>query len=246
MAAAGARLGALTPRGAALAALVGTLLLAAAGWAAGAALAAFFVSASAVSRLESGRTLLDPKGHRRDQWQVLANGGAAAAGAVIAAAAGAPRLALWAGTAALAAAAADTWATSLGSLSRRLPRHLVTGRPVPPGTGGGVTVAGTAGALAGAALVAAAAASVSRDPALFPAGVMIGMTGMLADSVLGGTVQARFTCPACRLASEWPRHRCGAATVHEGGFRWLTNDWVNGMATALAALGGAGWLALLQ
>ncbi len=218
-------------------------MLCAAGWAGGAALLAFFVSSSLVSRFEGrGRGLLDPKGSRRDAAQVFANGGAAAAGAGIAALASQPVLAVWIATTALAAAAADTWATSLGSRSRTPPRHVLSGRPVPPGTGGGISRVGNGAALAGAAITSAAGAGVSHDPALLVAGIIIGVTGMLADSALGGSVQARFRCPSCDRASEWPRHRCGTATIHEGGVRWLTNDLVNALATTLAALlGAAAW-----
>lgn len=233
----------LTPAGALAATAVGAAVLRSAGWAGGAALFAFFVSSSIVSRLEARtHALLDPKGSRRDAAQVLANGGAAAAGAALAAGAGHSGLALWIATAALAAAAADTWATSLGSRSRSAPRHILTGHVVPPGTGGGVSLAGNGAALAGATITSSAAAVVSHDPALLAVGIIIGLTGMLADSALGGSVQARFRCPACERASEWPRHRCGTATIHEGGVRWLTNDLVNALATTIAALlGGAAW-----
>ena len=67
-------------------------------------------------------------------------------------------------TGALAAAAADTWATSIGSRSRSRPRLLVGWRPVPPGTSGGITLAGCAGALVGAGLVAAAGAASGGVP----------------------------------------------------------------------------------
>lgn len=201
------------------------------------------MSSSLVSRLERRTpSLLDPKGTRRDVWQVLANGGAAAAGAAIAAQVAGSGAALWTATAALATAAADTWATSLGTWSGRPPRHILTGQRVPHGTGGGVTLPGNAGAVAGALGTAGAAAVVSHDPALLPAGIIIGVIGMLADSALGGSVQARFRCPSCDRASEWPRHRCGTATIHEGGVRWLTNDLVNALATTLAAaLGALAW-----
>jgi len=236
---------ALTGQGAAVAAIVGTAVLASAGWPGAAALAAFFVTASAVSRLEppTGATRFDPKSGRRDAVQVLANGGAAAAGAALAAAAGERSLAVWVATASLAAAAADTWATGVGGRSRVPPRQILTGAPVPAGTSGGVSLAGTVGAVAGAAVTSIAGAVAGGGAALLPAGVMIGVAGMLLDSILGASVQGRFECPACSLPSEWRRHRCGAPTVWRGGIPWLTNDGVNTAATSVAAIaGGVVWL----
>ncbi|MDX2194152.1 MAG: DUF92 domain-containing protein, partial [Gemmatimonadales bacterium] len=71
---------ALTPDGIAAAAMVGAAVAAGGGPAGIAALLAFFVGASAVSRLVRGPsdTGGDAKGEERDAWQVLANGGAAA------------------------------------------------------------------------------------------------------------------------------------------------------------------------
>jgi uncharacterized membrane protein len=200
-------------------------------------LAAFFVSSNLISRAGGGAPpSLDPKGDRRDLWQVYANGGPAALAAVVAPAG--TGLALWLVTASLAAAAADTWATSVGGRSRALPRLLWSGRPVPAGTSGGVTLAGSAGAAAGAAIVAGTGALCSGLPFLFPAATLIGFAGMLADSLLGGSLQGRFHCPRCDQLSEWRVHRCGSATVRRAGLAWLNNDGVNFLATALAA--GAG------
>jgi uncharacterized membrane protein len=68
------------------------------------------------------------------------------------------------------------------------------------------------------------------------------MLGMLADSVMGAAWQGRFLCPGCGRATERRVHRCGRQTVPTGGVVWLSNDGVNGLATALAALGGlAAW-----
>lgn len=179
----------------------------------------------------------DSKGNQRDPWQVLANGGPAAVAALIGN--DHPTLALWIVTASLAAAAADTWATSLGALSRTPPRLLVSGMVVAPGTSGGVTPVGSVGGLFGAALVAATGAMASGEARLFVSGTLIGFAGMLVDSVLGGTLQGRFYCTRCGTPSEWRRHRCGEATVHREGIAWLNNDAVNLAATSLAALAGA-------
>jgi uncharacterized protein (TIGR00297 family) len=229
----------LTGGGALAAWLVGTLILAGTGWPGAAALLAFFVSSSLVSRFEPADRSLDPKGSRRDAAQVIANGGAAALAALLGPAR--PELALWLVTGTLAAAAADTWATSLGRRSRTAPRHLLSGRTVPPGTSGGVTVLGSGAALVGAALVAGSGAAAGRQPVLFPIAALVGFLGMALDSALGATLQGRFHCPACDLPSEWPVHRCGTRTLHRGGSRWLDNDGVNFAATLVA--GALAWVA---
>lgn len=210
------------------------------GWAGGAVLAAFFVSSSLVSRLAPAPTELDPKGDRRDARQVAANGGAAAVLALLGR--HHAELGLWLVTGTLAAAAADTWATSIGGLSRTPPRSIAGWRPVPRGTSGGITVAGSLGAAAGAALVSAVAVAVGGAGALLPVGTLVGFLGMATDSILGATLQARFHCAACDRPSEWPVHRCGAPTTHRGGMAWLDNDAVNAAATGLAAaLAFAAW-----
>ena len=241
VAAAGWQARALTPGGALAATLVGAAILMGAGWAGAAALAAFFISSSAVSRFEPTNPPRagDPKGNQRDHWQVLANGGPAALGALLAR--DQSSLAIWITTSSLAAAAGDTWGTAIGAWSRTPPRHLLTWRPVPPGTNGGITPLGCLGALVGAGLVAVSASLVARQPWLAGVGAALGFGGMLLDSALGASVQGRFRCPTCAQASEWRVHRCGSATVPTGGVVWLDNDGVNGLASGAAAL--AGWAA---
>ncbi len=224
----------LTAGGAVAAAVIGGLVLVGTGWEGGAVLAAFFVSSSVVGRLAPERPALDAKGEQRDPLQVAANGAPAALGALLGL--HHPSLGLWIVTGSLAAAAADTWATSLGALSRTPPRRLLFGPVVPMGASGGMTAAGTLAAVAGAALVGVVAAAAGNIPALAPLGTLVGFAGMGADSVLGALWQGRFECRACGAASEWRLHRCGARTVVEGGLAWLDNDAVNLVATSLAGL----------
>jgi uncharacterized membrane protein len=197
-------------------------------------LAAFFISSNLVSRVapRPAPAGLDPKTDRRDPWQVYANGGAAALGAAVGLVDHA--LGIWLVTTTLAAAAADTWATSIGTRSRVLPRLPWSGRTVTAGSSGGMTLLGTAGGAAGALIVAGTGAIAADMPLLLPIGTLIGFLGMVADSTLGALLQGRFHCPACDAASEWRVHRCGAATTREGGMAWLNNDGVNFVATALA------------
>ena len=229
------RAGTLTLSGAVAAWTVGVLVLYGTGWSGGAVLAAFFVSSNVVSRLEpaSSPTPLDPKGNRRDLWQVYANGGVAAGCAIVAR--GDVRLAVWLATASLAAAAADTWATAVGIGSGQKPRLLGVGAEVPCGTGGGMTPTGSAAAAVGALLVASTGALAARIPLLLPAATLIGFAGMVVDSAIGAALQGRFHCPVCNQPSEWRVHHCGSPTVRRGGLVWLNNDGVNFVATAFAA-----------
>lgn len=224
----------LTRSGALAAWLVGALVLYGTGWEGGGVLAAFFVSSSLVSRGAPAPLGLDPKGDRRDHRQVLANGGVAALGALLGLRD--PELGLWLLTSALAAAAADSWATAFGARSAVPPRLILGGSMVPPGTSGGITPLGCVGGAAGATLVAVTGALAADLPALLPVAALVGFGGMLLDSALGAAAQGRFRCAECAERSEWRMHRCGRATTHDGGLVWLDNDGVNLTAGAGAAL----------
>jgi uncharacterized protein (TIGR00297 family) len=238
------RTGTLTATGAAAAWSIGFPVLYGTGWQGGAVLAAFFISSNLVSHLlPAPLGALDPKGDRRDHWQVYANGAlAGVAGAI-----GAVNfpLGIWLVTCVLAAAAADTWATSLCGRSSLRARLIWSWRTVPAGTSGGMTAAGTAAAAAGALLVGATAALVTHTPVLLPVATLIGFLGMVADSTIGALLQGRFHCAACNMASEWKVHRCGTPTARTSGIAWLNNDVVNFLATGSAAIAGLGtwyWL----
>jgi uncharacterized protein (TIGR00297 family) len=233
---------ALTPIAGVVATVVGFAVGAGTGWPGLAALGAFFVSSSLFSRLteSSQPRWIDSKGNRRDQWQVIANGGVAALGGAIGAMLD-PRLGLWMVLPSLAAAGADTWATSIGALSRSDPLHLLRWVRVPKGTSGGVSLIGTAGGMVGSGVIALVPLLFGAPMPLAGASLCIGTVGMVADSILGATVQGRFECPACGLSSERQLHRCGTATRLVGGVRWIGNDAVNLIATALAGLAGWGW-----
>lgn len=236
---------ALTWGGAAAAWAVGTAVLVGTGWGGGAILAAFFLPSTLVSRAADPAvpSELDAKGGERDAAQVLANGGVALLAGLLALRWPGP--AQWMLVTSLSAAAADTWATSVGERSGREPRGLLTGSRVPVGTSGAVSGPGSVGALAGAAMVAVTAWLLGGGQGLALAAVVVGMLGMLTDSLLGATLQGRFHCGACGLASEHRMHRCGTPTRHQGGLRWLDNDGVNLLSTLAAGLAGAGlwWLA---
>ncbi|HEV2440111.1 MAG TPA: DUF92 domain-containing protein [bacterium] len=203
VAAIASRRAALTRSGAWAAAVTG-VVLAAAGWRWLALVGTFFITSSILTRLESpggaGRRSNDRGGRR---WrQVLANGGIAAAAAVVSAVTGWPQ-GFGVAAGAVAAATADTWATEVGRWSRTAPRLITTGRPVAPGVSGGVTTTGTLASVAGAVLIGAVALALdgiprgggeSISPRLAWAAwiAIAGITGSLFDSMLGATVEGRW------------------------------------------------------
>jgi uncharacterized protein (TIGR00297 family) len=231
--------------GAFAAALVGTVIFGVGGWNWAVLLLAFFVTSSVLSRLfrkqKAGLDEKYSKGHERDAGQVFGNGGIAA---LFAGLHGVFPTAAWPWigfAAALAAVNADTWATELGVLNPEAPRLISDlKRRVEKGTSGGVSLWGTGAALLGSALIAALAVWLSPSGRLgtgpFLVITLAGLAGSLFDSLLGGTVQAIYYCPACQKETEkHPLHTCGTRTNRLRGWSWLNNDWVN---FACGALGG--------
>ena len=231
---------ALSASGAIGAWFVGTAVFGAGGWQGAAVLLAFFIPSTILSRVGRARKrALGDAGKQgpRDVWQVLANGGIAALCMAAAPRYGAPAAAAFA--AAFAAAAADTWGTEIGTLSREVPRSILTFARIPAGLSGGITLAGTLATFAGGALVAAVAAGTGVAPFL-PVAVG-GVAGAFLDSVLGASLQALRWCPTCERACETNPHRCGTPTTLRRGVGWIENDAINFAAT----FGGAIVAALL-
>ena len=218
----------LSPAGTAAAALVGAAVFAGAGWRGLALLAVFLVTSS----------LLTPGGGERRPSQVLANGGAAALCALLARWQ-APALVAFAG--ALAAATADTWSTEIGGRSRARPRLVLTWASVEPGTSGGVTLPGTAGGAAGAILIGGAALLLGLVGVRAAGLVAVaGVAGMLVDSILGASLQARWRCASCGGVTEDRRHACAAPDLRLArGLSWMTNDAVNVACTVAGAAAAA-------
>jgi uncharacterized protein (TIGR00297 family) len=255
----------LTRGGAIAAAIEGTIIFGLGGLDWAILLLAFFVSSSALSRAFSQQkaSLAEKfsKTSRRDAGQVLANGGVASTFVLVQfvmktvfLSRGVLASLDWswvAFAASLAAVNADTWATELGVLSRSQPRLITSGAIVERGASGGVTLAGTAAALGGAAFIAVLAALLASLASVTPARVFLyvtfgGLVGALIDSALGASVQAIYYCPACQKETErHPLHSCGTPTSLRRGWKWLDNDWVNAACALSGALVGISlWLLL--
>lgn len=231
----------LTGSGAVAAWVAGTVAMGA-GWDWGILLISYFVASTLLSRFRHDEKTRRSAGRiekagARDAAQVASNGGWFVLAALMDWLAPHP---VWQCVAAgsIAASAADTWATEVGSLARGLPRSIVTGERIPTGTSGGVTRTGTMASVAGALFIALLVAALEWPTAASWAALAGGVLGSSTDSVLGATAQARFWCASCGVHTERRIHNCGAATIHRGGMRWLNNDGVNSLATAAGAAVG--------
>ena len=237
------RAGALTSGGQWAAFVTGTTV-AAAGWAWAALLVAYFVVSSVLTRVGAARKhartaeVLSPS-RARNGLQVAANGGLFALLVLLGELRGETLLSL-AGLGALAAAAADTWATEVGLLWGGTPRSITTGRLVEPGVSGGVTAIGVGASLAAALLFGLLAPILIGDGADAPGAAraifLAAVAGSIADSLLGATMQAKRWCASCRMWTERRVHSCGYRSAHAHGIRWMTNDTVNFFATVVGAV----------
>ena len=225
-------------RSGAFAAIVIATACTAAGWSWAWLLISFFVSATLLSRAgESAKRNLASdiveKGGNRDMWQVLANGGVFAALAVVSLVSHST-FAQTAAAGALAASTADTWSTEIGTLSRSVPRSIVTMKRVPHGTSGGVTVEGLIASVAGGGFIALTAMMLGWPLVTACTAIVGGVGGSIIDSILGATVQEKRWCEQCGRGTERAVHTCGTRTVTAGGIRRVDNDVVN----FLSSIGG--------
>lgn len=206
----------------------------------------FFITGTLLSRYESDRksertASVVEKGGNRDAWQVLANGGVFTAAAAMSIAVSSP---LWmaVGAGAIGAAAADTWATEIGVLSRSIPRSIITGRPVTTGQSGGVTLSGTLAGILGSVTMAIIASLAGWGNSTAIAAIIGGIGGCTLDSVLGAAAQVRRWCDRCTAITERAVHDCGTTTRVVGGLAWLDNDAVNAVSSAFGAFLGFLWI----
>jgi uncharacterized protein (TIGR00297 family) len=202
----------------------------------------FFVLASVLSKLgrrrkAEARALAD-KGGRRDAGQVYANGGVGG-WLVIASVLWPSPLWHWGLLGAVAAAAADTWGTEVGTFVRGATRHVLSGRPMPPGLSGGVSLWGSVGSLLGALSIGATVLAFGHEGQSVALAVGLvtaaGLLGAFADSVAGASVQALYEHPITgrpteRATSDHGRHHLIR------GQPWIDNDRVNFLCTSIGAL----------
>jgi len=234
----------------------------------------FFVSSNVIGKIrnhiqkEEGN-FIEKKNGRRDLIQVLANGLMAVLAAVvfaisdsslkmnalIAADEAKEQLlmkimfsAIVMFGAAVTEAASDTWAGEIGRLSKKPPVSLKTGKIVPRGVSGGVTLLGYGGGLLGAAFIAVfwyvLFSGISGPMNLFmnklPLGLAVitlsGFAGCIFDSFLGAFFQALYIDADSGNYTEKKKSPSGKDNALLSGIKWMDNDMVNLASNSLSAV----------
>lgn len=231
----------LTISGAVAAFIVGLLTVLGLGLKGLLILALFFISSSFWSKIKSARKKkaedMAVKGSQRDWMQVAANGGPAALSSMLYFFTAHP---VWLLGFCIcnSAANSDTWASEIGSMSKKNPFFLKTLRRAERGTSGAVSFLGTTAAVLGAFVIAMASYylfALTRKEFLFI--LLFGFCGNLVDTILGAFVQAGYSCPACGAKTEKTQH-CGQKTRLNKGFSLFNNDSVNFLSGLSALLLG--------
>jgi uncharacterized protein (TIGR00297 family) len=202
-------------------------------------LGVFFATSSLWSKYKSAfKTKTEEKlakGAIRDWRQVLANGGTAALFSIIYFFDKAP---IWviAFAIAIASANSDTWASEIGSLSRKDPIYIRTFKRIEKGTSGAVSILGSLAALSGSLLITLLVFW------LFHLNIFAGLTvfifgyiGNLIDTLIGAFYQQAFICQVCEIETEKRKH-CEKMTIRTKGIAFIDNDIVNFVSGLLAVL----------
>ncbi|WP_240035224.1 DUF92 domain-containing protein [Neobacillus notoginsengisoli] len=237
---AGWKLKSLTKSGALAAVATGFATLAGAGPKGLVLLGAFFATSSLWSKFkEVKKASIEEKlakGSRRDWRQVAANGGPGALCSLLFLVTSDP---IWiiCFASAIASANSDTWASEIGSLSRREPVSILSLKRAERGTSGAVSSLGTLAAIFGSALISILAVFLYKlSPAYGMIIFLFGFIGNVLDTVMGAFFQALYRCKECGLETEKAVH-CGERTIKIKGNAVLDNDMVNFLSGLMAAWG---------
>ncbi|EPH95586.1 TIGR00297 family protein [Enterococcus faecalis 13-SD-W-01] len=144
--------------------------------------------------------------------------------------------------ASISSAAADTWASEIGTLSKKVPRSILTFRTMPTGISGGISILGTFASICGAGflsglfyLLHALSLFHLTTARYFWLPFLLGILGSLIDSLLGAVFQVIYRCQICGELTEKRSHH-QTETKKVQGLCWFTNNWTNFFATSLVTL----------
>jgi uncharacterized protein (TIGR00297 family) len=129
----------------------------------------------------------------------------------------------------MAARQGDTWSSEVGVLSKKKPRLILSGRTVPTGTNGAVSIYGLVAAVVGGAVLGLSIWPFSTESLgqLVLKTAAFALIGSLVDSVLGATLQYSGYDSVQKIVVEHPgpnvKRICGRALLDNHQINLLTS-----------------------
>jgi len=219
----------LNAGGSVTAAILGFVIWMGGNWQALLLIGLFFITGSLLSRLNKAGNLAAKSGKARDYRQVLCNGGVAGA-CMVWYAISLDTLAWQLFTVSVAISTADTWSSEIGIWAKGKVVDIIGFRPLPAGISGGISFTGTLAGLAGAGLIGVITWLIVIDSTFWV--IVLGFVGMVADSVAGSLLQARYG-EGSLLADDKPG--AGNFALIKG-YIWMDNDLVNLLSNLLVTI----------
>lgn len=226
----------LTAAGAVSAAFMGIIIWVAGGFKAALPILLFFVTGSYFSRLAKNNIVALDKNsiEPRNFMQVVCNGGIATL-CILAWLISRKNEFLPAYFLSISISTADTWSSELGMRWKGKTIDIISLKPIVAGLSGGISLKGNLAGLLGSLLIGAVYYWMF-DSTILELTIIVsgGFTGMLIDSILGSTLQAKYRLKD-RSLRESKKEGEG---ILESGVSWMTNDWVNLLSNFIGTLCG--------
>lgn len=185
------------------------------------------------------------KGSKRDWRQVAANGGAAALFSILHIV-NSDNNWLMGFIICIASANSDTWASEIGSLSKKEPVAIRSFKRVERGTSGAISVLGSIAAILGSLLISIISFLLFQFDLLSCFIIFLfGFLGNVIDTIFGAFYQQLYICNHCGIETEKKFH-CEAPTNRIKGLTFIDNDMVNFLSGFIAAIAGMGVMNLIN
>lgn len=126
----------------------------------------------------------------------------------------------------MGAVLADTFASSIGSLSKRNPISIRTLKRIQKGESGGVSFLGLAASLLAGVTVASVYLAFNNDLKMFVIISLLSLLGSFIDSILGILFEVKYQCPKCNKITDKSIH-CNINGELIKGYKFINNDAVN-------------------
>ena len=122
---------------------------------------------------------------------------------------------------------ADSIASDIGVLSKKIPRDICTWKQITPGISGGISSLGIAASISASIVFGVFSYICIRTSVSESLIIMVfSFLGSIIDSLIGSRLQAKYQCNVCKGFTEKKFH-CEAQTNHIRGIKLMDNCAVN-------------------